>query len=68
MRKAIVLSVVGIFLGVGIANADFNVEIRTDKLVYFESDAESEQDWQGRLAQVRITWAGPWSLIGEVVP
>ncbi len=38
---------------------------RTDKLVYFES---KEQDWLGRLAPVRITWAGPWSLIGEVDP
>jgi tRNA-2-methylthio-N6-dimethylallyladenosine synthase len=35
---------------------------RTDKLVYFEDDA----DWRGRLASVRITWAGPWSLIGKV--
>ena len=35
---------------------------RTDKLVFFED----ERDWQGRLARVRITWAGPWSLIGEV--
>jgi tRNA-2-methylthio-N6-dimethylallyladenosine synthase len=35
---------------------------RTDKLVYFEDDA----DWRGKLAPVRITWAGPWSLIGEV--
>jgi len=35
---------------------------RTDKLVYFEDDA----DWRGHLARVRITWAGPWSLIGEV--
>ncbi len=35
---------------------------RTDKLVYFEDDA----DWRGRLAHVRITWTGPWSLIGAV--
>ena len=35
---------------------------RTNKLVFFE-DAGA---WPGRLAQVRITWAGPWSLIGEV--
>jgi tRNA-2-methylthio-N6-dimethylallyladenosine synthase len=35
---------------------------RSDKLVYFED----ERDWHGRLASVRITWAGPWSLIGEV--
>jgi tRNA A37 methylthiotransferase MiaB len=34
---------------------------RTGKLVFFED----EGDWQGRLAQVRITWTGPWSLIGE---
>jgi len=38
---------------------------RTDKLVYFESE---EQDWRGRLAPVRITWTGPWSLIGEIDP
>jgi tRNA-2-methylthio-N6-dimethylallyladenosine synthase len=36
---------------------------RTDKLVFFESDA----DWRGKLASVHVTWAGPWSLIGEVV-
>jgi tRNA-2-methylthio-N6-dimethylallyladenosine synthase len=34
---------------------------RTDKLVFFED----EQDWRGQLAQVHITWTGPWSLIGE---
>lgn len=34
---------------------------RTNKLVFFDSTEE----WTGRLAQVRITWAGPWSLIGE---
>ncbi len=34
---------------------------RTDRLVFFASDA----DMVGKLAQVRITWAGPWSLIGE---
>ena len=34
MKKAIVLSIVGIFLGVGIANADFNLAITTDKLEY----------------------------------
>jgi tRNA-2-methylthio-N6-dimethylallyladenosine synthase len=35
---------------------------RTDKLVFFDSEAE----WNGKLALVRITWTGPWSLIGEV--
>ncbi len=36
---------------------------RTNKLVFFADDA----DWRGRMAQVRVTWAGPWSMIGEVV-
>lgn len=35
---------------------------RTNKLVFFADDGE----WRGRLARVRITWAGPWSMIGEV--
>jgi len=47
---------------------------RTDKLVFFEDNktpprlggAGGGQDWRGRLAHVRITWTGPWSLIGEV--
>ena len=36
---------------------------RTNKLVFFRDEA----DWRGRLAAVRITWAGPWSMRGEVV-
>jgi tRNA-2-methylthio-N6-dimethylallyladenosine synthase len=36
---------------------------RTNKLVFFES----AEDWLGRMAQVRVTWAGPWSMIGEVI-
>jgi tRNA-2-methylthio-N6-dimethylallyladenosine synthase len=35
---------------------------RSNKLVFFEDEAR----WQGELARVRITWAGPWSLIGEM--
>jgi tRNA-2-methylthio-N6-dimethylallyladenosine synthase len=35
----------------------------TNKLVYFKDDT---RDWRGALAQVRITWAGPWSMIGKV--
>ncbi len=35
---------------------------RTNKLVFFADPA----DWRGKLAPVRITWAGPWSMIGEV--
>ena len=35
---------------------------RTHKLVFFEDDG----DWRGKLAQVRVTWAGPWSMQGEL--
>ncbi len=35
---------------------------RTNKLVFFDDPS----DWLGRMAQVAITWTGPWSLIGEV--
>ncbi len=36
---------------------------RTNKLVFFED----ERDWHGRLAQVAISWTGPWSMQGVVV-
>jgi tRNA-2-methylthio-N6-dimethylallyladenosine synthase len=36
---------------------------RTNKLVFFDV---AEKNWTGELAQVRITWAGPWSMQGEV--
>ena len=36
---------------------------RTNKLVFFQD----EGDWRGKLAQVKITWTGPWSLQGEVI-
>ncbi|MFQ5945295.1 MAG: tRNA (N6-isopentenyl adenosine(37)-C2)-methylthiotransferase MiaB [Anaerolineae bacterium] len=36
---------------------------RTNKLVFFEHPDE----WRGRLAQVRLTRTGPWSMQGEVV-
>ncbi|MBC7241981.1 MAG: TRAM domain-containing protein, partial [Anaerolineae bacterium] len=35
---------------------------RQNKLVFFES----EEELAGALVDVRITWAGPWSLIGEL--
>jgi tRNA-2-methylthio-N6-dimethylallyladenosine synthase len=35
---------------------------RTNKLVFFEDD--SNTDWKGQLANVEITWTGPWSLRG----
>jgi tRNA-2-methylthio-N6-dimethylallyladenosine synthase len=36
---------------------------RTNKLVFFDT---GQEDWAGQLAQVRITWTGPWSMQGEV--
>jgi tRNA-2-methylthio-N6-dimethylallyladenosine synthase len=36
---------------------------RTNKLVFFED----EGDWRGELAQVQITWTGPWSMQGSNV-
>ena len=35
---------------------------RTNKLVFFADEA----DWRGELAQVEITWAGPWSMQGRL--
>ena len=35
---------------------------RTNKLVFFEA----EGDWRGKLVPVKITWAGPWSMLGEL--
>jgi tRNA-2-methylthio-N6-dimethylallyladenosine synthase len=35
---------------------------RTNKLVFFDDG----RDWRGKLAQVRIAWTGPWSMIGTV--
>ncbi|WP_299027536.1 tRNA (N6-isopentenyl adenosine(37)-C2)-methylthiotransferase MiaB [uncultured Thermanaerothrix sp.] len=35
----------------------------TNKLVFVESEA----DLRGLILPVRITWAGPWSMLGEVV-
>jgi len=36
---------------------------RTNKLVFFE---DARTDWCGRLANVAITWTGPWSMQGAV--
>jgi tRNA-2-methylthio-N6-dimethylallyladenosine synthase len=35
----------------------------TNKLVFFE---DGGRDWRGALVGVRVTWTGPWSMIGEV--
>ncbi len=37
---------------------------RNNKLVFFDDDTH---DWKGRLAQVKIEWTGPWSMIGSVL-
>lgn len=34
---------------------------RTNKLVFFAD----EGDWRGKLAEVRITWTGPWAMQGS---
>jgi len=36
---------------------------RTNKLVFFQDDA---RDWKGKLANVKINWTGPWSMLGEL--
>jgi tRNA-2-methylthio-N6-dimethylallyladenosine synthase len=36
---------------------------RQNKLVFFVDD---ERDWRGRLADVEITWTGPWSMQGRL--
>jgi len=36
---------------------------RQNKLVFF---ADESQDWRGHLAQVEITWTGPWSMQGRL--
>jgi tRNA-2-methylthio-N6-dimethylallyladenosine synthase len=36
---------------------------RNNKIVFFEDD----DDWQGRLARVRVTKTGPWSMQAELV-
>ena len=35
---------------------------RTNKLVFFDD----ERDWRGQLANVAVSWAGPWHMRGEV--
>lgn len=37
---------------------------RTNKLVFFEDD--SDTDWRGQLVDVEISWTGPWSLRGTL--
>lgn len=36
---------------------------RNNKLVFFQDET---RDWKGRLANVKIEWTGPWSMIGRV--
>lgn len=37
---------------------------RTNKLVFFEDKRPQPEEWRGKLADVRITWTGPWSMQG----
>jgi tRNA-2-methylthio-N6-dimethylallyladenosine synthase len=37
---------------------------RNNKLVFFEDES---REWKGKLARVKIEWAGPWSMIGKVI-
>lgn len=36
---------------------------RNNKLVFFE---DSYRNWKGQTARVKISWTGPWSMIGRV--
>ena len=36
-----------------------------NKLVFFDDPA---RDWRGQLATISITWTGPWSMQGTLVP
>ncbi len=36
----------------------------SNKLVFFEDDS---REWRGELADVQISWTGPWSMQGELV-
>ncbi len=38
---------------------------RTNKLVFFE-EADDGLDWRGKWVNVEITWAGPWSMLGQL--
>jgi tRNA-2-methylthio-N6-dimethylallyladenosine synthase len=38
---------------------------RTNKLVFFKETSD-DQDWRGKRANVEITRAGPWSMLGQL--
>jgi tRNA-2-methylthio-N6-dimethylallyladenosine synthase len=39
---------------------------RTNKLVFFEDKRPQPEEWRGKLANVHITWTGPWSMQGVI--
>src|SRR5689334_6386159 len=43
-------------------NGKWRGRTRLNKLVFFEDAA----DWRGKLADVEITWTGPWSMQGRL--
>jgi tRNA-2-methylthio-N6-dimethylallyladenosine synthase len=68
LQSQIVAEINGLLLGrslevlvVGKKKGRWWGRTRTDRLVYFADDRER----LGELATVRVTWAGPWSLIAE---
>ncbi|MBI5302953.1 MAG: tRNA (N6-isopentenyl adenosine(37)-C2)-methylthiotransferase MiaB [Chloroflexi bacterium] len=38
---------------------------RTNKLVFFDASRDA-REWKGKLANVKIEWTGPWSMIGKI--
>ncbi|HEX3054176.1 MAG TPA: TRAM domain-containing protein, partial [Aggregatilineaceae bacterium] len=44
-------------------NGKWRGRIPQNKLVFFQDES---QDWHGRLANVEITWTGPWSMQGRL--
>lgn len=36
---------------------------RGNKLVFFE---DGKNDWAGRMVQIKVNWAGPWSMVGNL--
>jgi tRNA-2-methylthio-N6-dimethylallyladenosine synthase len=46
----------------GQAQGRWKGRTRTNKLAFFEAPGE----WRGRVARLRVDWAGPWSLRGSL--
>lgn len=71
LQAKIVAKINGKFLGQTVevlveekAKQRWKGRTRNNKLVFFEDETH---DWKGQLAQVKIEWTGPWSMIGIAV-